>query len=294
VKYPVPGLAAQAVSVGLIEQAAASRGGLSVVGESRSRPVPAVIGPEESPTRAGHRSVALCEVIADGHLARLITAIKAWAESLAVLHQRSNRFGPAPPARRPWVLEPDYPPAHLRSRLDEPGLAGVLAEIRSNPGLRGALDRVNQTWTGRHWIHGNATTANAVARAIGAYRWHVWLVGSESAGLGDPSWDLATAYDALLLHGQTRRIDMRPAVSAFLDAYRSCEGPGRLSHPMLITRALLTSVELACSHSNAAEQPAGIPLRGLAQQALRRASRLALTQAAPVPVAGLTTVPLAV
>ena len=264
-KYPVPGLAAQAVSVGLIEQAAASRGGLSVVGESRSRPVPAVIGPEESPTRAGHRSVALCEVIADGH-----------------------------PARRPWVLEPDYPPAHLRSRLDEPGLAGVLAEIRSNPGLRGALDRVNQTWTGRHWIHGNATTANAVARAIGAYRWQVWLVGSESAGLGDPSWDLATAYDALLLHGQTRRIDMRPAVSAFLDAYRSCEGPGRLSHPMLITRALLTSVELACSHSNAAEQPAGIPLRGLAQQALRRASRLALTQAAPVPVAGLTTVPLAV
>jgi hypothetical protein len=248
---------------------------------ARSGLVPQML-PIDSPdvlwTESLHPCTVLYRLLSDAPRGKVITAVRAWGQAMASLHRWSTRFGSPPVSSVPWIVEPTRVPAHLADVSADSEVARVLAELRGNPGIRSAMDAVADSWTARHWIHGDANTANAVARPAGPYRWRVWFVDLETAGLGCPSWDLATAYDSLEFHGLTRGTDMRAFLGALLDGYRSGSGPARLTRGMLTTRAALTAVQVAASIDQ------GTPnLKGTgAAPFLRRAAALAALDPAPV------------
>jgi Ser/Thr protein kinase RdoA (MazF antagonist) len=229
-------------------------------------------------TQALHPCAVLDELIDSVPRAKLITAVRAWGQAMATLHRWSTRFGTVPLAAKPWILTPDATPGHLAEVVPGSDLAAVLAELRSNPAIRSALSTADQSWTARHWIHGDANTANAVARAVGPYQWRVWFVDLESAGLGSPSWDLATAYDSLECHGLTHRLDVRPSLGALLDGYRSAAGPARLTRAILVARAALTAVQVAASTNPNPAVRNGVT----AENFLRRVWSLTVADPAPV------------
>jgi aminoglycoside phosphotransferase len=208
--------------------------------------------------------------------AKLITAARTWGAALAELHRWPTRFGAAPAASRPWIFRLDETPPHLDSGSPTADTAMVLAELRANRSVRYALAAAEERWSERHLIHGDATTANAVVRSRGPYRWRVWFVDLEYAGLGDPSWDLATAYDSLQFFGIGTGRDVRAALGALLDGYRSESGPGRLTRTMLIARAALTTVQVAAANDGRAvpSGPSSMPL-------LRRVGALAAVEPTP-------------
>jgi hypothetical protein len=225
-----------------------------------------------------HPCTVLYQLLADAPRGKVITAVRAWGQAMATLHRWSTRFGSAPVSAKPWILDCDRTPAHLAEAAADSEVAMVLAGLRGNPGIRSALASVAESWSALHWIHGDANTANAVARALGPYQWRVWFVDLETAGLGSPSWDLATAYDSLEFHGLTHSVDMRPVLGALLDGYRSAAGPARLTRGVLTARAALTAVQVA-----AANDP-NSPIRsGLSSEDfVRRVSALAALDPAPV------------
>jgi aminoglycoside phosphotransferase (APT) family kinase protein len=216
--------------------------------------VPQLIGPAACDvvwTRALQPCTGLTDVIRCGRTAELLLALRAWGTALAALHRWPAGIGDPPAAPKPWILEPSKAPEHLRLASSHRGagnrVAVVLAELQRNGAVRDALATVRAGWSRTCWTHGDATTSNGVARAVDRQHWRVWLLDLESAGLGDPSWDLATAYDSLLVHRANLGRTMRPAVRALLDGYRCGDGPGRLSRELLIARAALTCVQLAAS-----------------------------------------------
>jgi hypothetical protein len=229
-------------------------------------------------TESLHPCTVLYQLLSGAPRAKVITAVHAWGQAMASLHRWSTRFGSPPVSRVPWIFNPTHVPAHLADVRADSDVAMVLAELRGNPGIRSAMDTVAESWTAKQWIHGDANTANAVARPVGPYQWRVWFVELETAGLGCPSWDLATAYDSLEFHGLSRGTDMRPALGALLDGYRSGSGPARLTRAMLTARAALTAVQVAA----AADSSAPNCTRSPAARFVRRAAALAALDPAPV------------
>jgi hypothetical protein len=236
--YPVPGLVKQAVDSDVVDATTALNGGLTVLDESRTN-------------TCANEVQALDQLLRTLPAAKLITAARAWGISLADLHRWPTRFGTPPAAAIPWIFDLDRVPASWCNGERESSVGVVLQELRSNPNVRSALTAAGAAWSQRHWIHCDATTANAVAHPAGPYRWRVWLVGDESSGLGDPGWDLATAYESLQLlevQGVRSHNDVRPLLSALLDGYRSGRGPGRLTPSVLVARAAMTAVQVAASN----------------------------------------------
>jgi aminoglycoside phosphotransferase (APT) family kinase protein len=196
--------------------------------------------------------------------AELLTLARTWGTALARLHRLPTRFGRPPAARLPWILEPYRLPAHLAAS-GSPRLRRALNELYGNRTVLAALGEVRAGWTASHWTHGDLTTANVLASRAdragragragradradraGRHDWQVWFVDLESAGIGDPSWDLATAYDSLLLQRAALGSAMAPALRALLDGYRTAGGPAQLTRPVLLARASLTAVQLAAS-----------------------------------------------
>jgi aminoglycoside phosphotransferase (APT) family kinase protein len=223
---------------------------------SASGLVPELIGPTAADvvwTRALQPCTGLTDVIRCGRPAQLLLVLRAWGAALAGLHRLPASFGDPPAAPKPWILDPWFVPEHLRvARGAGNRVVVVLGELQRNSTVRGALAAVRAGWASTCWTHGDATTSNGVARAVDRHHWRVWLLDLESAGLGDPSWDLATAYDSLLVHRASLGQSMRPAVRALLDGYRCGDGPGRLSRELLIARAALTCVQLAASSTRLA------------------------------------------
>jgi phosphotransferase family enzyme len=170
----------------------------------------------------------------------------SWGAALAQLHRTPTRFGQLPVAARPWILEPQRVPEHL-TRCRIPAAERALAELWRSPTVLAALDRVRAEWVDSHWTHLDMTTANVLGAKIGRNGWQVWFVDLESAGIGDPSWDLATAYDSLLFHKTSLGTRLAPALRAMLDGYRSGDGPGQLSRSLLVARAALTGVQAAAA-----------------------------------------------
>jgi hypothetical protein len=258
---------------------AAERRALTLLGHSGLvPPMLPIDAPDVVWTESLHPCTVLYQLLADAPRGKIITAVRAWGQAMATLHRWSTRFGPAPVSATPWILDLDHRPAHLAEAAPDSEVATVLAELRGNPGIRSALDSVAESWSARHWIHGDANTANAVARAVGPYQWRVWFVDLETAGLGSPSWDLATAYDSLEFHGLTRGVEMRPVLGALLDGYRSAAGPARLTRGVLIARAALTAVQVAASNDPSAPIRSGLA----AEDFLRRVCALAALDPAPV------------
>ena len=216
-------------------------------------------------------------------------AYAAWGRALAALHNRPAAGAMAAPL--PWVL-PRVPRATGRAdvalRADsaliallpvEPGngsartgVTDVVAWVSLSDPLIWALESTAAAWSANVWIHGEATRTHALLsppeRRCNA---RVELMSVGLSGLGDPDWDLVTAYDCILRSG----LPPLPYATAVLHAYALADGPGRLRRDVLAVRMILTSLRLAaaasCSTPSAGTNTWGSP----AMEHLLHAERIA-------------------
>ncbi len=164
--------------------------------------------------------------------ARFDAACRALAEALVLLHTWPvPTVLNLPRAPQPWALLPDDLPASMRGSPTGSTCATVL-EVARTPEVRAALDQAAGRWTASVWIHGDVSPGNVIVhdgRAV--------LVDWESAGLGDPAWDLATAVMTLRGLGST--------AEDFLTEYWRLGGPARLDDAVLTARAVQTAWQVA-------------------------------------------------
>ena len=188
-------------------------------------------------------------------------AYAAWGRALAALHHRPTTSAVAAPL--PWVLSrvlsrvpratgraddalTAFSPVELGHRSARTGVADVLAWVSSSDALTWALESTAAAWSATAWIHGEATRTHALFSPADRRRGaRVELMSSGLSGLGDPDWDLATAYDAILRSGLPRL----PYATAVLHAYALEDGPGRLRRDALAARMIQTSLRLAAAGS---------------------------------------------
>lgn len=247
-------------------------GGLSAVGRycrstSPRHELPLALDAD----RAGRPLVRVDTLTRGDRRAELLLAVRAWGQALARLHRH-----PLDPyveeAPRPWILlAAGSPTAAARPGAPVHGAAGcaaldhrlhsALGELTATASVRAALSVAERDWQASSWTHGNPTAANAAAGPVNRCRWNAWLVDAGSAGRSDPSWDLVSAYDSLLrLRGQLGA-NLRPAVRALLDGYRSGDGPGRLSAPMVIARAAVSYLDELAAETTKGPAAIGQALR---------------------------------
>lgn len=101
----------------------------------------------------------------------------------------------APEAPRPWVLDPDRPPRTDRPPAPGSARAYVLRTLRGDRGLRRAVARVADRWTGDHWTHGDLTGETVLVRR--GPELQVRFVDLRDGGRGDQGWDLAGALETV-------------------------------------------------------------------------------------------------
>lgn len=216
-------------------------------------------------------------------------AYAAWGRALATLHNRPAAGAMAAPL--PWVLS-RVPRATGRAdvalRADsaliallpvEPGngsartgVTDVVAWVSLSDPLIWALESTAAAWSATAWIHGEATRTHALL-SLPKRRCNprAQLISVGLCGLGDPDWDLATAYDCILRSG----LPPLPYAKAVLHAYALADGPGRLRRDALAVRMILTSLRLAaaasCSTPSAGTNTWGSP----AMEHLLHAERIA-------------------
>ena len=159
-------------------------------------------------------------------------ACRALAESLVQLHTYPVPTDLSlPRAPQPWALLPDDLPASMRGSTRGSACAAVL-DVARTPEVRAALDQAASGWTKSAWIHGDVSPGNIIIHAGRAV-----LVDWESAGLGDPAWDLATAVITLRGLGST--------AEDFLTEYWRLGGPARLEDALLTARAVQSAWQMA-------------------------------------------------
>jgi aminoglycoside phosphotransferase (APT) family kinase protein len=125
------------------------------------------------------------------------------------------------------------------------GCAAVLNAYRCSSDLRAAAREVDERWTELHWIHGNLTASNVLVERQPALR--VSFTDLEGVGLGDPTWDLASAVDLIILLSSHWRAMPQPLVEYLLLGYRRAGGVGRLYPAIQAVRALATAELVADS-----------------------------------------------
>jgi hypothetical protein len=266
-----PGLVRRAVSAGHDPQVVA-RGGLSVADESRTELVRRLLAssgllgpdfPDPAAVPGDQPFVALQDLIRAMPYGQLSIAVRGWGAALAALHRWPTRFGSPPSAVRPWMLETAGGAAGRAAGREESAaqrtencrIRAAVAEVCADRSIRAALAEAGESWAPTHWTHGDMTTANVVTRRTGHHRWSVALIGLQAAGVGDPNWDLATAYDSLVLHRAHLGPRLRPLLRALLDGYRTAAGPARLTRANVIARAALSRVQLLASTDSPEHDP---------------------------------------
>ena len=138
-----------------------------------------------------------------------------------------------------------------------PALASVLAAL-SDPGIRGALNNVAANWKTDHLIHGDLSAGNMVigspaAAPIMAAPVEVTFIDFESAGRGDPSWDLVCAV-TMVQSLAPDEATASAAGDALADRYRFGGGRGEIDPAFACVRALLTAWQVAMAPGWAARQ----------------------------------------
>jgi hypothetical protein len=258
-----PGLVRRAVSAGHDPQVVV-RGGLSVADESRPELIRRLLAgsgllgpdfPDPAAAPGDRRFVALQDVIRAVPYGQLSIAVRGWGAALAALHRWPTRFGSPPSAVRPWILEAAGREESTAQRTENCRFRAAVAEVCVDRSIGAALAEAGESWAPTHWTHGDMTTANVVTRRTGHHRWSVALIGLQAAGVGDPSWDLATAYDSLVLHRACLGPRLRPLLRALLDGYRTAAGPARLTRANVIARAALSRVQLLAATDSPKRDP---------------------------------------
>jgi len=184
-------------------------------------------------------------------------AYAAWGRALAALHNRPSAGAMRAPL--PWVLSRvpratgraeaalvELLPVEQGAGSVRTGVADVVAWVSLSDPLSWALESAAAQWSATGWIHGEATRTHALFSAPERRRSaRVQLICVGLSGLGDPDWDLATAYDSILGSG----LPPSPYATAVLHAYALAEGPGRLRRDALAARMILTSLQIAAAAS---------------------------------------------
>ena len=190
----------------------------------------------------------------------LIAAARATGAALAELHTTPLAEG-CPNAPRPWALSPDSLPPSMATDGSSPALASVLAAL-SEPGIRDALHSAAVNWNTDHLIHGDLSAGNIVigSRATGRVMVapvEVTLIDYESAGRGDPSWDLVCAV-TMVKSLATDEVTASAAGDALADAYGAGAGSGEIDASFACVRSLLTAWQVAMAPGWVARQ-SGMP-----------------------------------
>lgn len=135
----------------------------------------------------------------------------------------------APAARPPWPLLAE-PLASMATHPPETHRDAVLATWRE-PRIQNVIRPLVVAWErSRGWTHGDLSAANIVVTAEG----RVTFIDLESAGRGDPGWDVITVEETL------RAVGLSPA--RFRAAYAAAGGPAVPPQPAWRTvRALVTA-----------------------------------------------------
>jgi len=210
-------------------------------------------------------------------------AYAAWGRSLAALHNRPTAGAIAAPL--PWLL-PRVPratgsadaaltallPVELGNGPVRTGVDDVVAWVSLSDPLNWALESTAAAWSATAWIHGEATRTHALLsppeRRCSA---RVQLISVGLSGLGDPDWDLVTAYDCILCSG----LPPLPYVTTLLHAYALADGPGRLRRDALAARMIQTSLRLAAAGSYSTPSAGTDTWGSPAMEHLLRAERIA-------------------
>ncbi len=190
----------------------------------------------------------------------LIAAARAAGAALAELHTSTLAEG-CPNAPRPWALSPDSLPPSMATDGSSPALASVIAAL-SEPGIRGALHGAAANWNTGHLIHGDLSAGNIVVGSHATGRGvvapvQVTLIDYESAGRGDPSWDLVCAV-TMVQSLATDEVTASAAGDALADAYRAGGGSGEIDASFACVRALATAWQVAMAPGWVARQ-SGMP-----------------------------------
>jgi len=116
----------------------------------------------------------------------------------------------------PWLIT-----ARSGDRLEvfdhNEALAGVLDRILDNADLSGALKRIEDAWRSSCLMHGDIRFANVFFHVDGRIR----LIDWETAGWGDPRWDVAGALQELISNELMQRLDTATHQAAVVEGYGS-------------------------------------------------------------------------
>ena len=190
----------------------------------------------------------------------LLGAARSAGASLAELHSIVPAEG-CPNAPRPWALSPDVLPPSMVTDGSSPVLASVLAAL-SEPGIQDTLSAAAANWTTGHLIHGDLSAGNIIIgshpnRRSSAAPVEVTFIDFESAGRGDPSWDLICAV-TMVQSLATDDASAAAAGDALVDSYGASGGSGEVGPIYACVRAILTAWQVAMAPRWAARQ-VGIP-----------------------------------
>lgn len=182
-------------------------------------------GPAVVWTGAAHGQDLMSLALDEPSAIRLSDAL---GRALAALHS-APADRDVPVARAPWPLLLKPLPS-MTTHPADPDRDAVLATWRE-PEVRAALQPLADGWArAEHWTHGDLSASNMIVDADG----HVTFIDLESAGLGDPCWDLVTIE-------QTLRSIGLPS-TRYRRAYAAAGGRGPAYPPAWRTvRALVTA-----------------------------------------------------
>jgi aminoglycoside phosphotransferase len=187
-----------------------------------------------------------------GNLPELTEVCQAWGVAVAELHGLRTTSAGLIQAPRPWVLQPSHRSRSMHDVGSASGYAAVLKAVDNEPVLRAAADQVEQRWANRYWIHGDLSATNVLVERVPSLR--VRFIDFESAGIGDPAWDLATALDTIAWLTPIWHSSAEPLKEFFLRGYTRAGGTGRLYPAMQAVRSLATAWQ-AASHLDDGSQP---------------------------------------
>ncbi|MCA0293718.1 MAG: aminoglycoside phosphotransferase family protein [Actinobacteria bacterium] len=180
-------------------------------------------------TPVGGRSMAELA----GDVATLSEGFAALGRTLAGLHRVP--VGPGAPAMSlPWPML-ETTPSHMETAKYHEVPTLVITTARE---LGDVAAGARRAWRPVGWAHGDVSATNVLVDADGAH-----LIDWESAGLGDPSWDLAGAR-IVAEHAASGWSEL--AMRRLLSAYRAADGPAAEPNPALwCVRLLVAAYQLA-------------------------------------------------
>ena len=114
--------------------------------------------------------------------------------ALGALHRNghASEFALAMQPAFPWVLWVDRPGTRLFRDVSAAGLE-LIRMVHAAPGFPQSLERLRAKWRSETLVHGDVKWDNCLVHTAEGGAEELRLIDWESAGLGDPCWDIGSA-----------------------------------------------------------------------------------------------------